>query len=385
MEMVGKIAPRPSAGTGRSGCHCGAFAQTTTVLVNEDDTECLTNTGAAPFFVPTLEEDGSAFQRKGETERSVTNKEPMSYLTAPLREVAQHHLTSDETVLTAIYAHHTVLPAHDRWLWLTRSRQVHYPTRAFVLTTRRVLIVEDPTDPVASTSDREYLFASCSLDRVMFFEMRSHLLDCALTLVMATPHGPEHVTIEYNGASHDAFLGAVACMRALIDDQPLPLYARPDETFARERTIALKGWYALLAGLELKQTNAVIRYLVSGERVYEWLPVPAIDESMWWQRLSIGAHEQPPTVLLCTDRQILLVKEARRIVRGQTTYGSETWLIPLVRLHTASIVSDQHQPNVQITLERKGITEMVRFPVLLELAERALALIMTHLPTRDDD
>ncbi|MEO8955315.1 MAG: hypothetical protein ABI396_06055 [Ktedonobacteraceae bacterium] len=317
------------------------------------------------------------------------NNEPMSYLTAPLREVAQHHLTSDEVVLTAIYAHHTVLPAHDRWLWFTRSRQVHYPTRAFVLTTRRALIVEDPTDPVASTSDREYLLASCTIERVMFFEICSHLLDCALTLVMATPHGSERVTIKYNGASHGAFLGAVACMRAQIDDQPLPLYtrlyARPDESFMRERSISVKGWHAFLTGLALRQTNAVIRYLMLGERIHEWLSIPAIDESTWWQRLGIGAHEQPPTVLLCTDRQILLVKEARRIVRGQTTYGSEAWLMPLERLHMASIVSVQQQPNVQITLEHKEITEAVRFPVPPEFAERALALIMSHLPTRDDD
>lgn len=59
--------------------------------------------------------------------------------------------------------------------------------------------------------------------------------------------------------------------------------------------------------------------------------------------------------------------------------------MPLERLHMASIVSVQQQPNVQITLEHKEITEAVRFPVPPEFAERALALIMSHLPTRDDD
>jgi hypothetical protein len=312
-------------------------------------------------------------------ERSVANRETMSYLTAPLREVAQHHLRPDETVLTAIYAHHTVLPARGAGLWLMRYRQIHYPTRAFVLTTRRALILEDPTDPTTSTADREYLFASCTLDRVIYFELRSHLLDCALTLVMATPNGPEHVTIEYNGVSEGAFLAAVACMRALIDGQPLPSSTRPDETYARQRTAAWKGWHLVLSKLELRQENAVARYLVAGEQVHEWLSVPAIDESTWWQRFSLGTHEGPPSVLVRTDRQILLVKETRRIVRGHSTYGSDAWLLPLQRLHTANVVSGQREPEVQLILEHAGVTDMVRLPILPELAERALALVMASL------
>lgn len=309
----------------------------------------------------------------------MANIEPMSYLTAPLREVAQYHLKPNETVLTAIYAHHTVRLARSKWLWLTWYRQVHHPARAFILTTQRVLILEDPTDPTASTADREYLFASCTLDRVIFFQLRSHLLDCALTLVMATPNGPEHVTIEYNGVSEDEFLAAVACLRALIDGQPLPPSTRPDETYARERATARKGWHAVLAGLELRQENAVTRYLVAGEHVQEWLSVPTIDESAWWQRLGIGAHEQPPAVLARTNRQILLVKETRRIVRGHPTYGSDAWLMPLQRLHMAHVVPGQREPEVQFTLEHVGVTDVVRLPVLPELAERALALVMASL------
>ena len=133
----------------------------------------------------------------------MANIEPMSYLTAPLRQVAQHHLKPNETVLTAIYAHHTVLYSRQRWLWFTWYRPLHHPTRGFVLTTQRALIVDDPTDPTASTADREYLFASCTLDRVMLFELRSHRLDCALTLVMATANGPECITIEYNTRSQE--------------------------------------------------------------------------------------------------------------------------------------------------------------------------------------
>jgi len=313
-------------------------------------------------------------------ERSVANREPMSYLTAPLREVAQHHLKPDETVLTAIYAHHTVLPARSAWLWLTWYKQVHYPTRAFVLTTQRALILEDPTDPATSTADREYLFASCSLSSVMFFVLRSHLLDCALTFVMATSNGPERVTIEYSGVSEHAFLAAVASMRALVDGLPLPPSTWPDGTSTRERTTALSDWHAALAGLELRQENAVTRYLVAGEHVQEWLSVPTIDESAWWQWLGIGAHEQPPAVLVRTDRQLLLVKEARRIVRGQVTYGNEAWLMPKSRLQAASVVTGQRdEPEVQLTIEHVGVTDIVRLPILPDLAERALALVMASL------
>lgn len=303
------------------------------------------------------------------------HSEMMNYLTLPLREVAQRHLHSDETVLTAIYAHSTVFPARSSWLWLTWYRQVHRPARAFVLTTRRALILEDPTDPVASTAGRDYLFASCSLDRIMLFELRSHLLDCALTLVLATPSGPERVTIEYSGVSERAFLGALACMRALIDGLPLPPSTRPDEINARERTAAWKEWHAALSGLELHQENAVMRYLVSGERIQEWLSVPAVDESTWWQRLGVGAHEQPASIVVRTDRQVLLVKETRRIVRGQVTYGNDAWLMPKARLQAASIVSDQRVPEMQLTLEHIGTIYVVRLPLLSELAERALALV----------
>lgn len=310
----------------------------------------------------------------------MTNKEAMSYLTTPLREVAEQHLKPNETLLTAIYAHHTEFLDRGGWLWLTWHRQVHHPARAFVLTPERALILEDPTDPTASTADREYLFASCILDRVIFFELRSHLLDCALTLVIATPNGPERVTIPYNGVSEQAFLAAVACMRALVDGQPLPPYTRPDETYARQRTAAWKGWHAVLTGLELRVENAVTRYLVAGEHIQEWLSVPTIDERTWWQRLGIGAHEQPPAVLVRTDRQILLIKEVRRIVRGQTTYGSDAWLLPKARLQVARIVSGQrHEPELQLTLEHAEVTDAVNLPIHPNLAERALALVMVSL------
>lgn len=305
----------------------------------------------------------------------MANRELLRYLTAPLREVAQHHLKPDETLLTAIYAHHTVLLARDSWLGFTWYRQVHQPTRAFVLTPERILIVEDPTDSAAATADREYLFASCSLDRVMFLEMRSHLLDCALTLVLATSNGPERITIEYSGVSENEFLAAVAYMRASIDSRPLPPSARPDETYARERQAAWKGWHSALSGLGLKLENVVAHYLVSSEQVQEWLKVPAIDQSTWWQRLGIGAHELPPAILVRTDRQILLIKETRRIVRREVTYGTDAWLMPLERLHAASIISGQREPEVQLTLEHFGVTERVRLPVLPELAERVLELV----------
>ncbi len=118
-----------------------------------------------------------------------------------------------------------------------------------------------------------------------------------------------------------------------------------------------------------------MRFLVSGERVQEWLSVPAVDESTWWQRLGVGAHEQPASIVVRTDRQVLLVKETRRIVRGQVTYGNDAWLMPKARLQAASIVSDQRVPEMQLTLEHIGTIDVVRLPLLSELAERALALV----------
>lgn len=312
----------------------------------------------------------------------MAGEETMSYLTAPLREVAQRHLQPGETALTAIYTHPADTLTSSRRLWFTGYKPVHHPARAFILTPQGVLVVEDPMDPSVSSIDHQYIFASCLLERVMFFEMRSHLLDCVLTLVMAGPVGPERVTIDYNGVAEHAFLAAVACMRALIVGKPLPPYTRPDETYTRERSKSIRDWHTALAGLELRQENAVIHYLMAGERIHEWLRVPMIDESAWWQRFSIGAHEQPPAVLVRTDRQILLVKEVKRVICGQTSYGTEAWLIPLQRLDAARAVSNQRN-EVWLTLEHIGVTDVARLPLPGELIERIVTLVMPPLSTRD--
>lgn len=311
---------------------------------------------------------------------SEADREPLRYLTAPLREVAGRHLHPDETILTAIYVGPFGRLTRYKWWWFTWVSQKELPAKAFILTPERALILEDPTHPAASTAEHDYLVASCSLNRIILFEMRSHLLDCALTLVLAATNGPEHVTIEYNGVSENTFLAALACMRAVVDRQPLPPYTRADETYFRGRAATHRDWHAVLAELEMRHENAVSRYLVPGEQVHEWLLVPLIDESKWWQRLGIGAHEQPPAVLVRTYRQILLVKENKRVVRGQVAYGSDAWLMPLERLRTASIVSGKRGPEVQLCLEHAGVTEVVSFPILADLAERALALVASTLP-----
>jgi hypothetical protein len=313
---------------------------------------------------------------------SRANEDPLRYLTEPLHQVAQRHLPPEETLLTAIYIQHTVYHVPERWLGFTFEKLVELPARAFLLTTERAVILEDPTDRATSTIDREYLVASCSLNRIMFFELRSHLLDCALTLIIATSNGPERVTIEYSGVSERAFLGAVAGIRALIDHLPLPSSMRPDETYARERAAAQVGWHAVLDGLGIRLENAVTRYLVAGEHVQEYVAVPTIDESAWWQRFGLGAYEQPPAVLVRTERQILLVKEVKRIVRGVTSYGSDAWLIPKAHLQTATIVSGRREPELQLTLEHLGATETLRVPVLPEQAERAVTLVLSHVSSR---
>ncbi|HLJ32080.1 MAG TPA: hypothetical protein VKU38_00430 [Ktedonobacteraceae bacterium] len=218
-------------------------------------------------------------------------------------------------MLTAIYIQHDTSTSFDTWFGFVSARCIQIPTRAFVLTTDRVLLLEDPTDSATSTAARRYLAASCSLDRIIFFEVRSHILDCALTFVMATANDVEHVTVTYNGVSRTRFLVALACIRGLLAHLPLPPYTRPDDAYIQERTYALKDWYAQLSGSGLRQKNAVISYLMPGEHILEWLEVPAIDESRWWQRFDMSAYEQPPTMLVRTDRQILLVKETKRLIR----------------------------------------------------------------------
>ncbi len=53
--------------------------------------------------------------------------------------------------------------------------------------------------------------------------------------------------------------------------------------------------------------------------------------------------------------------------------------MPLSRLHTADVVSGQRTPEVRFTLEHIGVTDVVRLPILLEIAERALVLVTSSL------
>ena len=311
------------------------------------------------------------------------NAEALSYLTEPLRDVVLDHLNPTENVLAAIYIQHDTSTMFNTWFGFTSARRIQLPTRAFVLTMERALILEDPTDSATATASRRYLAASCPLERVIFFELRSHILDCALTFVMATANGAERVTVAYNGVSRTRVLVALACIRALLDHRPLPPYTQPDDTYRQERAMVKKDWYALLSGLGQRQMNAVISYLVPGEHILEWLEVPAIDESRWWQRFGIGAYEQPPTVLVRTDQQLLLVKETKRLVRQQATYGSDAWILPLEHVSEVKVVSGEHRPEVQITLKLGAITEVVQCPLLPELAERAQGLVSSSFVKRE--
>lgn len=320
-----------------------------------------------------------------ESSAVIMDDQQLRYLTAPLIDVARRHILPDERVLTAIYVDHGTRN-HPRYVFgFAREMEVHTPRRAFVLTPQRVLILDDPTDRATSTADREYLTASCPLERIIALEMRSHLLDCAVTLVMATPRAPERVTVEYNGVIESAFLAAVACLRALMEGHPLPPYTRADMTYGRERRSSLALWHQVLAGLSMKQEHAVDRYLVAGEQVQEWLAVPLIDRSRWWQRLGLSAHEVSPGVLVRTDRQLLLVKETMRIVRGEATYGSDTWLMPQCHLRAAQIVPGERERELQVCLQHAGVSELVRLPLPAELEERALALALGRLHDEDRD
>ena len=313
----------------------------------------------------------------------MVNAEALSYLTEPLRDVVLAHLNPTENVLAAIYIQHDTSIVFDTWFGFTSVRRIQLPARAFVLTMERALILDDPTDSVTATASRRYLAASCPLERVIFFEMRAHLLDCAFTFVMATANGAERVTVAYNGVSRTRVLVALACMRALLAHQPLSLHTRPDDACRQERSSALKEWYALLSGLGQRQMNAVVSYLVPGEHILEWLEVPAIDERRWWQRFGIDAYEQPPTVLVRTDQQLLLVKETKRLVRGQATYGSDAWVMPLAHVSEVKVVSGEQRPEVQMTLKHGAITEVVHCTLLPELAERAQELVLSSAVKRE--
>lgn len=306
----------------------------------------------------------------------------LAYLTVPLAEVARRHLGANEPVLAAIYLVRCMHLAERPSWGVARSRQVWLPRRGLVLTPWRALVVEDPTDSLSANSRRGYLAASCPYDQIVALELRSHLLDYGLALVLAEGC-VLRVEIEYNGVSEPPILAGVAAMRGRLAEARA---ASPDNapvmnTLIGEHIASRQQWRDALAGLNLRQQHAVVRCLAPGETVQAWLRAPAIDESRWRQCFRLAAHEQPAALLVRTDRQILLVKESVRIIRRQATYGTDAWIMPLGHLGSAHLLPRRRSDQVllAIHLARARRAYSVRLPLPAALGEQARTLVLAPL------
>lgn len=164
-----------------------------------------------------------------------------------------------------------------------------------------------------------------------------------------------------------------------MEGQFPPQDARVTQPSVPEQGAVSPEWRQALAGLEFKQERAVERYLAPDELVEAWLSVPAIDEANWWEHLEGALNEQPPAILVRTERQILLVKETRRMSQDDASFGTDAWLLPRGHIRNARLSPGRHEHEVslKIRLEHAGATYEVRLPLPIALGERARALVST--------
>ena len=179
-------------------------------------------------------------------------------LPVSLKTGVQEQLSSSEAVLGAAYLISFRDPPNIMPRVWTSKRLPLAPERALIVTNRRVLIVEDTRGMAGSGANRQHVAASRPLETIVAIEIRSHLLDCALTLVVASSGDTERVTVEYNGVNEPDVLAAVSLIRGEIDARLRP--ATPD---ARQVDAARHAE----GGLSHRQRYYLRKYLDSREHV----------------------------------------------------------------------------------------------------------------------
>jgi hypothetical protein len=287
-----------------------------------------------------------------------------------LQAVAECELASSEAVLGAVYLVSFRDPPNARSHERPLGHLHTVPGRALIVSHERVLVLDDPADSVTTSASQRYVAASCPMDAIVAIELRSHLLDCAITLVLASPDGVQRVTIGYNGVHEPAVLNVVGVIRAALDAQ---------QTSNRVRTgisaAPTAGDASRRAATELshRQRYYLTKFVAAGEQLQGFLGIPALRRGRRLQRLSLLEHALPPVLLARTDRQVLIVKHAPRTLRREASYGCDAWLLPLRTFADAEVRQGQPETTIVFGLGRSSVCYRVEVAVPASLTGDAAA------------
>ena len=294
-----------------------------------------------------------------------------------LASAAREHLSRSETVLAATYLLEIRDPGNVRWHRAAAERGPSVPGRALIVTDERVLVLDDPEDRATTTAAQQYLVASCPLDTIVYLELRSYLLDCALTLVLASTNEPRRVSIGYNGVHEPEVLAAVARIRTASAAPP------------RRSCVASGGEgpnasvqvpNPAIAALDHRHRYFLRKFLAPEEPV-EW----AIATPSTPRRPGLGflGHALPALLLAKTDRQILVVRDAPRRMRGRAPNGCDAWLLPLSAMDAAEERPGRRDALLVFELGLAASRYTVDFAVPARMAAE-VAAFAGAIPLRSD-
>lgn len=279
---------------------------------------------------------------------------------------------SSEAVLSAVHLVSFRGPPNVLSHIRSRGRLPAAPGRALIVSESRVLVLDDPTDSATTSAGRQYVAASSPLGEIVAIELRSHLLDCALTLVLASTGAAERVTIGYNGVNEPDVLVVVGLIRSKLDSQRRSPVEHSGSTVSDDR-LDVAG----RAGTELsyRQRYYLRKYLCPEEQLCNFLSIPALPRNLRWKRLSLLAHEQPPMLLARTDRQAFVVKNALHALRKGDSYGCDVWLMPLCTLATVELKRGRPESTIVFRLGRSAQCYSVQAALPSSLTDEAAGFV----------
>ena len=294
-----------------------------------------------------------------------------------LASAAGEHLSRPETVLAATYLLEIKDPGNVRWHRAAAELSPSVPGRALIVTNERVLVLDDPDDRATTTAAQQYLVASCPLDVIVCLELRSYLLDCALTLVVASTNGTRRVSIGYNGVHEPEVLAAIARIRRASD---APLLRSCVASGSDTPNASVHDPSPAIAALNHRHRYFLRKFLTPEEPV-EWaIATPSTPRRAG---LSFRGHGLPALLLAKTNRQILVVRDAQRRLRGRAPNGCDAWLLPLDAIAAAEERPGQRDALLVFELGRAASRYTVDFAVPVQMAAE-VAAIAGAIPRRHD-
>lgn len=265
--------------------------------------------------------------------RSTAGRGSLDRLPASLKDLAEWHLSPSEPVLATVYLLEVRDPGNVRWHRAAPGRRAVAPGRALIVTGTRVLVLDDPEDRASTGTPGQCAAASCAIADIVSIELRSHLLDCALSLAVATIAEPRRITVRYNGVHEPTVLEALVAIRASwarLVGQGATAGTTGNEEDRYEAGRAIPD-------LDHRHRYFLRKFLAGEGGLKRLLAPPAVPVVGRYGALSFLVPEAPPLMIAQAEQQILLVRDAPRRILQPAEDGCDAWLLRPDKLVSAEL------------------------------------------------